>query len=299
MTVSTGKYTTASLTRFLRAGTILQPAGKEFLVKMTTTASLEAGITIAVYGGIAKTTWSMTKCWIVAQPWKDIVDASGDQSAARAKRKNWTQVFERAVQIGESRKHISMEAVVDELQLQIKYRTYEVKRELNMSVIMGMPKGTSSYSGDTEDRTMAGLICLIRDYDLDATEEDDLFVQASAALIQGHINSLAYKIYDKGGLDETSDPIIIVGPKQARVIAGMEKELRRVEQGERQVGYYRNLYMTDMGIEMPIVIDRFFPMDKLMILDRSRVSIRPLSGDAWPFREMAVVGSVHSGNEKR
>jgi len=42
MTASTGKYTTASLARFLRTGTILQPAGKDFLVRMSSTASLEA-----------------------------------------------------------------------------------------------------------------------------------------------------------------------------------------------------------------------------------------------------------------
>lgn len=291
MTVSTGKYTTASLARFLRTGTILQPAGTEFLVRMSSTASKESGVTIAVYGGVAKTTWSMTKCWVVAQPYKDIVDASYDMSAARSKRRNFMQIFERAVQIAQTRKNISMEAVVDELQLQIKYRTYEIKRELNMSVIMGMPKGTSSYSGDTEDRTMAGLICMIRDYDLDCTEEDDMLINASsAALSLAGINSLAYKIYDVGGLDETSDPVIVVGPKQSRAIAGFEKELRRVEQGERTTGYYRNIFLSDMGIEFPIVIDRFFPKDKLMILDRSRVSLRPMKNDQWHLEKMAKTG---------
>jgi hypothetical protein len=290
MTVSTGKYTTASLARFLRGGTILQPAGKDFLVRMTTTASLESGITIAVYGGVAKTTWAMTRCYIVAQPYKDISAASSDSSAARSKRKNWTQIFERAIEITQTRKNMSMEAVIDELQLQIKYRTYEIKRELNTSVLMGMPKGTSSYSGDTEDRTMAGLICMLRDPDLDCTEEDDLVVQGSAALSVGLINTLAYKIFDAGGLDETSDPIIVVGPSQARVIAAFERELRRVEQGERVTGYYRDIFLSDMGKEFPIVIDRWMPKDKLMILDRSRVALRALSGDAWHLEKMAKTG---------
>ncbi len=290
MTASTGKYTTASLARFLRTGTILQPAGKEFLVRMSSTASLEAGITIAVYGGVAKTTWSMTKCYIVAQPYKDISSASSDMSQTRQKRKNWTQIFERAVEITQTRKNMSMEAVVDELQHQIKYRTFEIKRELNTSVLRGMPKGTSSYSGDTEDRTMAGILCLIRDWDLDCTEEDDMVTQVSGALSIGAINSLAYKIFDAGGLDETSDPIIVVGATQARQIAAFEKELRRVEQGERITGYYRDIFLSDMGKEFPVVIDRWFPKDKLMIMDRSRVSLRALAGDAWHLEKMAKTG---------
>jgi hypothetical protein len=290
MTVSTGKYTTASLARFLRGGTILQPSGKNFLVQMASTCGKETGVTIAVYGGVAKTTWAMTKCYIVAQPYKDISSASSDMSQLRTKRKNFTQIFERAVEITQSRKNISMEAVVDELQLQIKYRTYEIKRELNMSVISGMPKGTSSYAGTAEDRTMAGILCLIRDYDLDCTEEDDMVVNAAAALSVGIINSLAYKIFDAGGLDETSDPIIVVGPKQARAIAAFEKELRRVEQGERTVGYYRNIFLSDMGKEFPIAIDRWFPNDKLLILDRSRVALRPLANDQWHLEKMAKTG---------
>ncbi len=212
LAISAGTYTTASLARFLRTGTILQPAGKEFLVRLTTTVNSEAGNTIAVYGGVAKTTWTVTKCYIVAQPYKDIDSASNDMSQTRSKRKNFMQIFERAIEIAQTRKNIAMEAVVDELQLQIKYRTYEIKRELNLSVLLGMPYGTSSYSGDYEARTMAGLQCLIRDWDLDCTEEDTMVTQASAALSVGLINTLAYKIFDAGGLDETADPIILVGP---------------------------------------------------------------------------------------
>jgi hypothetical protein len=290
MTVSTGKYTTASLARFLRGGTILQPSGKNFLVQMASTCGKETGVTIAAYGGIAKATWAMTKCYIVAQPYKDISSASTDSSQLRQKRKNFTQIFERAVEITQSRKGIAMEAVVDELQTQIKYRTFEIKRELNTSVLLGQPKGTSSYAGTAEDRTMAGILCLIRDYDLDHTEEDDMVINAAAALSVGLINTLAYKIFEAGGLDETSDPIIVVGPTQARVIAAFEKELRRVEQGERTVGFYRNVFLSDMGKEFPIVIDRWMPKDKLLILDRSRVALRSLINDAWHLEKMAKTG---------
>jgi hypothetical protein len=137
---------------------------------------------------------------------------------------------------------------------------------------------------------MAGLLQLVRDYNLDKTNEDSNVINAAAALTIANINSLAYKIYDNGGLDETSDCIILVGPKQARVIASFEKELRRVEQGERTTGYYRNLFLSDMGVEFPIVMSRWMDNTKLCILDRSRMFLKPLQGDSWHLEKMAKTG---------
>jgi hypothetical protein len=75
----------------------------------------------------------------------------------------------------------------------------EIKRELDMSVIRGYARGLTP-SGSYEMRTMAGLIQLLRDPDLDGgTMEDTTVINASsAALTLGHMNSLCYKVFDKG-----------------------------------------------------------------------------------------------------
>jgi hypothetical protein len=287
-------YGTTSLQRIVRVGTIIQPNEAEWAMQI---ATLNTGVGLnpaaTAYGS---TTWAqittMTKCYLLAQPYADISDASTDISVKRQKRKNFMQVFERAIQIEQTRKNMAMEAVTDELQLQIKRRTLEIKRELEMSIIRGYGyvSASNTLSGDIETRTMCGLIQLIRDPDLDTTNEDSTVINLSAALTAGAINSLVNKIYEAGGFDETSDCILVAGPKQARIIAAMEKELRRVEQGERQVGYYRNVFLSDMGNELPIVMTRWFPGDKIAILDRSRMMIRPMKGDAWHMEKMAKTG---------
>jgi len=289
--VLSASHGTTSIARILRKNCVINPNGSEQLIQITSTLTKDT-LSGAAYGSTTFSAFGITKCWIVAMPYADIDAASSDRSQSRSKRKNFTQVFERAVEITQSRKAIDMEAVLNELQLQIKYRTMEVKRELDMSVIMGYAKATASntYSAESELRTMAGVIQLIRDWDLDSTNEDTCVTQASAALTAGHINSLAYKIFDQGGLDEGADPIILVGGKQARVIAAMERDLRRVEQGERTVGYYRNVFLTDMGVEMPVVLDRWVPQDKLLIIDRSRIAFRWLAGDNWHLEKMAKTG---------
>jgi dipeptidyl aminopeptidase/acylaminoacyl peptidase len=216
---------------------------------------------------------------------------SDDISGDRSKLRNFTQIFERAIQITQTRKGMDMEVVMNELQLQIKYRTMEIKRELDLSVINGKAYYDGSYvTGDYAYRTMNGIVAMLRDPDMDNTNEDTLVTQISGALTVGNINTLLYNIWNAGGLDEMSDPIIAVGASQQRVIAAFEKDIRRVEQGERQVGYYRDIFLSDMGTELPIVLDRWIPQDKLIVLDRSRVSLKPLQGDAWHLEKMAKTG---------
>jgi hypothetical protein len=82
----------------------------------------------------------------------------------------------------------------------------------------------------------------------------------------------------------------VVSGKQQKVISAMEKDIRRVEQGERQVGYYRDVFLSDMGKEFPVVLDRWMAHDKLLVVDRSRVALRALKGDAWHMEKMSKTG---------
>lgn len=289
-----GFGTSTSLRRVVRDNAVLQANGQQWLFKVSATSS-SILLNGAIYGNSDQadnwTATSATKCYIIANPYSDIADASDDISQARSKKKNFMQIFERAVAISQTRKNMSMEAVADELQQQIKYRTLEIKRELDMSVIRSYAYGTTP-AGNTEVRTMAGIIQQLRDPDLSGSTLDDTTVinASSTALTIGKLNSLCYKVYDQGGLDETSDPILVVGPSQQRIIAAFESYLRRVEQGERKVGYYRDIFLSDMGVEMPIVLDRWMPQDMVILLDRSRVALIPLQGDSWHIEKMAKTG---------
>ena len=296
VSVPSGWTATASLQRAIREKSIItmknaNSTENSFYLQVTSVTS-NTLLTCTLYGSAAHVVATTTATWmVVSQPYGDSSDASSDISLIRNKRSNFMQIFERAIEIAQTRKGMDMEAVTDELQYQIKNRTLEIKRELNISVLLGIPYASSGYTADTDERTMMGIQNYIRDYDFDNTREDDTVDNASlAALTVAAINNILYKIWDAGGLDETADPIIVVGAKQQRVIASFEKDLRRVEQGERQVGYYRDIFLSDMGIELPIVMDRWMQDDKLIVLDRSRVALRALAGDEWHMEKMAKTG---------
>ena len=289
---------TASIQMMIREGALITPRGPgsnsvsvDFVLRVTSVIA-NTNLITASYGSTVWLCASATMTWyVISQPYQDIIDASEDISLLRTKKRNFTQIFERAIQITQSRKGMDMEAVASELQYQIKQRTLEIKRELDMAVIMGIGYWGTTYSADIEYRTMEGIYNYIRDPNLDATREDTTVTDlARAALTIGGINGLLYKIWDAGGLDEASDPIIVVGADQQRVIASFESYLRRVEQGERQVGYYRDIFLSDMGKELPIVLDRWVPGGTLIVLDRARVALRALQGDSWHMEKMAKTG---------
>jgi len=263
-----------------------------FVLKVTSVT----GASTLITGSYGSTTWTAvsTTCnWIViSQPYEDILDASSDISLARSKRRNFTQIFERAIEITQSRKGMDAEAVVNELQYQIKNRTLEIKRELDITVINGIASIVGGVqSADVEARTTQGIINFIRDPDMDRTREDTLVTDNNgAALTVAQLNTMCYNVWDAGGLDEMSDPILLVGAAMQRAIAAFEKDIRRVEQGERQFGYYRDVFLSDMGTEIPVVLDRWMPQDKVILLDRARVSLRALANDAWHLEKMAKTG---------
>ena len=233
MTLITSFSSTASVQNIVREGAIIAPfapanaSGADFLLEVTSVHTT-TGIDTAqgAYGSTVWTTVDTTTTWlVVAQPKKDTDDASSDISLARTKRSNFMQVFERGLAITQTRKNMDMEAVSNELQLQVKRRTMEIKRELNNAVILGIPTSSGgAFTADSNLRTMMGLVNYIRDPDLDRTREHTTCTSNSAgALTVQNINDLCYKIYGEGGLDDTADPIIVVGPYQQRIISTFEK----------------------------------------------------------------------------
>jgi hypothetical protein len=157
---------------------------------------------------------------------------------------------------------------------------------------MGYARASASntYSPDSEKRTMAGLMQLIRDPNMDSTNTDNTVTNVAGALTESAINALCEKIYNRGGLDSKSNACIIVGPYQQRVISAFEKDRVRRDPDERRAGYYITKFISDLGYDFPIVVDRWCPSDKLFILDKSRAALMPLKGDNWHTEKMAKTG---------
>ena len=298
--------TAAKFHKILRAGAILRHEDADVNFKVTA-MGLSTSCSIEPYGSMTTCTSLYTvtqmsasntasaylRWFVVGQPKADTATYSDDISNARARRKNYTQVFERGIHIAETREHIALYAVSDELKHQIKMRTYEAKRELNNAVINSGVYMSAGASPDLETRTMSGIIQQIRDPDLDGTKEDTTVINASGgALTMTRISDLCKLMYDNGGFDDQANCCLIVGPYQARVIALIEENRIRKSSKELVVGSYANKVMTDLGFELDVIIDRWMPNGTVIVLDKSRATLMPLQGDAWHLEKMAKTSRV-------
>ena len=294
---------TAEFLKVCRTDSIVVPEGWEDIhFKMGAPDKNSVAMTISRWSSIDSWSASITTglCWpsttvryhVVASPYEDQKSASSDTSRVRTRRKNYTQIFERAVEINETRKHIELYAVGDEDKMQIRNRTMEIKRELNASAINGHAYVTAGAgSADVANATMHGLIAFLRDPDIDSTTEDyQVIDKAGVALTMSAINDLTAQMYDAGGFGDDADPFILVSPYQARIIALLEENRIRRSSKELVVGSYANKVKTDLGFDLDVIVDRYIPRQYLAVVDRSNIEIRPLQGDAWHLEKMAKTG---------
>jgi hypothetical protein len=284
----------AQILRTFRTGALLMPEGEEYAFQVINITN-SSSINVSVYGSQAFNSASVTqRFFVVGQPYMDELDASDDISGGRTRRVNFTQIFERAIEITETRQHVDLYAVSDELKQQIKYRTLEIKRELNAAALMGYTYlsaggvGPGTLARAPRRVAMAGIIQYLRDPDLDGTNEDTLVTNAAGGAL-----TMA-RIYERGGFESDSNCCVIVGPGQARVIALLEEQRVRKSATELVVGTYANKIKTDLGFEMDVIVDRWCPADKLIILDKNAVKLMPLQGDSWHLEKMAKNGRTTS-----
>ena len=283
--------TTAAMQGIVRNYSIIGPEDGSWLVQVNSDLSGPTLLTTA-YGNTTFATAAAGTTFIVwNETWGDKDDVSDDISQSRNRRLNYTQVFEKGIQIQQTRKGIKMKAVPDELKHQLKLRTMEIKRKLHQAIFGSHAYYSSGFTGDFQYRTMAGLFWFMRDYDLDATNEDTMVTNASSnAITLARINAGAYNIYNEGGFDEGSKYVICCGPTQARKIAKFDEEFKRTTASERTAGFYKTEILTDMGEALPLVVDRYCQNDCVYILDMNRIKLRFLSGDHLHVEKMAKTG---------
>lgn len=287
--------TTANVSKIVRQGALVFASGADFVLQFAgaPTTGANAGMTVykGTHAAVASTTW-----YVVCLPYTDEAGLSEDIARPRTLRWNSTQIFERTMQVTKTRKGAEVYAIgtgEKDFKNNIKNRTLEAKRELNTSVLNGVPYyNGSAYTAVHDRRTMAGIITLIRDPDLDRTEEDTLVVDAGDADISmSLLDSLVYKVVNAGGLDESSRPCFIMHHKQKQKLGSLLEEIRRSSDSDKAVGYVVDKVQTKLGPQIPVIWDRFMRDDQVLLLDRSRVKLCTFRGDAWNLAKVETANS--------
>jgi len=274
--------------------------GQGFVLRRT----VDTGVPLAgdgnweVIGGTHAAVSTAAKFYI-SLPKADEADASVDTSKGRTVREGLVRVFERAIEVAETRQNIDMYAVSDETQLQTERRTIELANELASAIIREWVKITGSVPDISNlggTRTFPGILQQCYDPNLDnaaATFDTLLHTDAAGAsmITKAFLNATVEDLLDAGGLDADGyDGAIVVNPLQARQISTFDESYRRSSMEYKKAGYYVDSFMSDLGYEYPIIVERYWPTTVVGILDLSRIEMRVLQGDDWHLEKMAKTG---------
>ncbi len=272
----------------ITAGTLLKNrlSGKTEVVQVTAVGAVSAtftrgyGATSAqTHGGGAGATSAAT--WdIIAHPRPQGMDGPADTSTTRALKYNFTQIFSRGVVITGTAVAIDHAGVSREDMYQIDNRLRELKRELDRTAIMGV-RAPNDVDGSMYG-TMGGIIDFvgfIAAGNVNATAE---------TLTPSVVNTMAKQVYDDGGTPD----LLLCGGVQKQKISTFDQEFRRSTMDARRAGFTVEEFVTDLGMNLRIVVDRWVPNDVVVVLDSSKVKIMPLKGRAFSLESLAKTGDA-------
>ena len=264
----------------ITAGTLLKDrlSGKTEVVQVTAVSGTSATV-VRGYGATSAQTHAASATWdIIANPRPQGMAGPADKSTTRGLKHNFSQIFSQGVKITGTAQAIDHAGVSSEDAYQIDMRLRELKRELDRTAIMGV-RAPSDVDGSTYG-TMGGVIDFVGFIgagNVNGTAE---------TLTPSVVNTMAKQVYDDGGMPD----ILLVGGLQKQKVSSFDQEFRRSTLDSRRSGYTVEEFVTDLGWNLRVVVDRWVPNDVAMVLDSSRIKVLPLRTRAFFLEKLGKTG---------
>lgn len=266
------------LTR-ITAGTLLrdQLSGKTEVLQVTAVGAASATITRG-FGSSSAEAHAASAVWeIIAHPRPQGMSGPKDESTTRTKPFNYTQIFSKGVKITGTAEAIDHAGLTSEQEYQIDMRLRELKRELDRSTIMGIRNGQPA---DASYGSMAGII------EWTSLLNTGNRVTTAETLTPSVLNTLIKNCWD-AGLDPDT---VLVGGVQKQKVSAFDQEYRRSTLDTRRAGYTVEEFVSDLGINLRVVVDRWVPNDVCIVYKKSQVKIMPLRSRAFFLERLGKTG---------
>lgn len=270
------RFSSSHMSR-ITAGTLLknQLSGKSEVVQVTGVSGTSATVTRG-YGATSAQTHAAAATWeIISNPRPQGMAGPADKSTTRALKYNYTQIFSAGVRITGTAEAIDHAGISKEDDYQIDLRLRELKRELDRTCIMGVTAPNDVNS--TTYGTMGGLIDFI------GFQTGNNNVLTAETLTPSVLNGMIKKCWDAGLMPDT----ILVGGTQKQKISTFDQEFRRSTLDTRRAGYTVEEFVSDLGVNLRVIVDRWVPNDVCIVFQRDKVKIMPLSGRAFFLEQLA------------
>ena len=219
---------------------------------------------------------------IIAHPAQESQDPPADESRLRVKVSNYTQIFQRGIQVSHTLRSIRLAGVSDEYAYQVARRLQEIERELDSSIVAGIK--SADTGSDTSLRSMGGILEF-------ASQSGGNVTTTSEALSMDVVNAMAEQIWNDGGVPN----FILVSGTGKRTISTFDQAYRRQDYNSATAGYVVDRLITDMGFMLDVIVDPHMPSDAVVIGDINLINVVPLQNDAMRAEDLAKTGRSYKG----
>lgn len=219
---------------------------------------------------------------IIAHPKQEGEDAPADESKVRTKVSNYTQIFQKGINVSYTMRSVLQAGVADEYTFQVARRLMEIMREIDSTLILGI--SSASQGSDSVYRTMGGIIEFVSAAGGNTTT-------TSEALTLSVVNDMCKQIWDDGGTPN----FILVGGKQKRAISAFDQSARRSMYDATVAGYVVDKVISDLGFVLDVIVDPWVPDDVAIVGDINKVRVMPLRGSSVRAEDLAKTGAAYKG----
>jgi len=211
----------------------------------------------------------------------------------RSRKSNYTQIFSASVEVSGSQLAADAIGIADEMDYQKQERLRELLRDLENCVINGVASATNPQGTATTRRTMRGIINSITTNRFSpgaggmppggGPGEDELSEEL--------LNAALRRIWESA-----SGPVdtIVVNGYQKRKINGFISGARAYAPSDTRFTDMVGVYESDFGV-CRVILSRWMPADKVLLLDSSRIEVLPLASRSFHFKKLASTGDSEVG----
>ncbi len=263
----------------ITAGTLMKDtlSGLSEVVQVTAVSGVSATVTRG-YGSTTTAAHASGATWdIISHPRPQGMAGPKDESVARTTPHNFTQIFSKGVKLTGTATAIEHAGISAEDDYQIDKRFRELLRELDRSLIMGMRQGQPS---DTVYGTLGGMI-----YWTSVANTGNKTTTAET-LTPSVLNSMIKQCWD-AGLDPD---MVLLGGVQKQKLSLFDQEFRRSTLDTRRAGYTVERFVSDLGIELDVIVDRWVPNDVVVVFAKDQIKVMPLTGRSFFLEKLGKTG---------
>ncbi len=219
-------------------------------------------------------------------------DADAARFTVRARKSNFTQIFSKTVTVSGSELAVKQIALADELDYQKQERLRELLRDLENTVVNGVAPAAGGAGDAQTRRTMRGILGFIASNVFVPGADGFPAGQTAGTLDEEMLNTALKLIWDASA--GKVDTILVGGAQKRRINSFVASQQRFATD---RTDSYRNMvgvYESDFGV-CRVVLSRYVPPDKVVLLDSSRVAVLPLAGRSFHYRPLASTGDFETG----